>query len=95
MSEILEKKRVSVSEFKAHCTQHLHDLEKDAQPILITRHGKIIAEVVQASKISQTPKTLGQMMGKLNGSVKFAADYDEEESTWTENEWNIEQEAEA
>lgn len=95
MSQIKEKKHVSVSDFKAHCTQHLHELEKNSQTLLITRHGKIIAEVARPSEIKQTPKTLGQLMGKLSGSVKFPSDYDEEEPTWPEDEWPLEQDPEA
>jgi len=42
-------KEVAISEFKAKCLSLLEQVQKTKKPILVTRFGKPIAEVVPAS----------------------------------------------
>ena len=38
---------ISVTDFKAHCTEQLRTVEKDGVSLAVTRHGKVIALVRQ------------------------------------------------
>ena len=39
------KKKVSITEFKSKCLSNMRDLDKKGAHIIITKHGKSIAEV--------------------------------------------------
>lgn len=63
-------KVVSASEFKATCLELLRNVEASGEPIVITKHGRPIAEVrAPQSKRARSP--FGCMMGrtKLLGDV--------------------------
>jgi prevent-host-death family protein len=56
-------KEVAISEFKAKCLSLLDQVQKTKRPILVTRFGKPIAEVVPASPQSGSRDLIGSMKG--------------------------------
>lgn len=63
-------KTVSASEFKATCLELLRNVEESGEPIVITKHGRPIAEV-RAPQAERARSPFGCMMGrtKLQGDV--------------------------
>lgn len=55
-------KVVSATEFKARCLQLIAEMEKDGQPVTITRRGKAVAKVVPEAE-AKKPGLLGLMKG--------------------------------
>jgi prevent-host-death family protein len=74
-------KEVAISEFKAKCLALLDQVQKTKKPILVTRFGKPVAEVIPAS-----PKAgPGDWIGSMRGSMKILGDIispANEESDW-------------
>lgn len=69
-------KKVTVSDFKAHCTEYLRELEKEDKVLEITRHGKVVALVKKPDEAEpEGPQTIADLMGSLRGTVIFADDY--------------------
>jgi prevent-host-death family protein len=62
-------KEVAISEFKAKCLALLDQVQKTRNPILITRRGKPIAEVVPPS-----PASAHDWMGSMKGKSKILGD---------------------
>ncbi len=62
-------KEVAISEFKAKCLSILDQVNKTKHPVLITRFGKPVAEVVPPS--SKAPKG---WMGCMKGKMKIVGD---------------------
>lgn len=56
---------ISISEFKAKCLALLEQVRKTKKPILITRFGKPVAEVVPPSPAKTRADWLGSMAGKM------------------------------
>ena len=56
-------KEVAISEFKAKCLSLLEQVQKTKKPILVTRFGKPIAEVVPASPQPGSRDWIGSMKG--------------------------------
>ncbi|NOX98189.1 MAG: type II toxin-antitoxin system Phd/YefM family antitoxin [Verrucomicrobia bacterium] len=82
--------QISVSEFKAHCAEQLRKVETEDVALQITRHGKVVATVqkpVEEVSENKKCKSLVELMGSLKGTVTFADDYDPDEPTWTDGEW--------
>jgi prevent-host-death family protein len=50
---------IGISDFKATCLALLEEVSKTKKPILITRHGKPVAEVVPPSPVRKGRKFLG------------------------------------
>jgi prevent-host-death family protein len=69
-------KMVGIAEFKANCTRLLREMERDGQPITVTKRGRPVAELTPVVQPSRA-KTL---FGMLKGSVTFAPDFDPSES---------------
>ena len=56
-------KEVAISEFKAKCLSLLDQVQKTKKPILVTRFGKPVAEVIPASPKADTGDWIGSMKG--------------------------------
>lgn len=56
---------VAISEFKAKCLALLEQVRKTRKPILITRFGKPVAEVVPPSPAKDRSNWLGSMKDKI------------------------------
>jgi len=61
---------VSISEFKAKCLGLIEQVHKTRQPLRITRHGRVVAELIPAGP-DQKRKFLGGMAGtgKIVGDI--------------------------
>lgn len=79
------RKKVTISDFKAHCTEYIRKLENTDQIIEITRHGKIIA--IATAPPPQETKLLGA--GKETATLTDS--YDPHEPAFEIDEWEINQ----
>jgi prevent-host-death family protein len=73
-------KEVAISEFKAKCLSLLDQVQKTKKPILVTRFGKPVAEVIPASPRAGPRDWIGSMkdtMKILGDIVSPASDEDE------------------
>ena len=73
-------KEVAISEFKAKCLSLLDQVQKTKKPILVTRFGKPVAEVIPASHRAGPRDWIGSMkdtMKILGDIVSPASDEDE------------------
>jgi prevent-host-death family protein len=61
-------KTVPATEFKTHCLALLEEVRATRQPLLVTRHGKPVAEVSP-----YVPKSAANV-NPLRGSIVFQAD---------------------
>lgn len=59
-------KMVAATEFKAHCLALLEEVRQTRQPLLVTRHGKPVAEV--------SPYMPKEQANPLKGSILFEGD---------------------
>jgi prevent-host-death family protein len=62
-------KEVAISEFKAKCLALIDQVQKTKKPILITRFGKPVAEVIPPS-----PKPVSDWIGSMKGTVEILGD---------------------
>jgi prevent-host-death family protein len=51
---------VAISEFKARCLALLERVRRTGQPLVITRHGKPVAEVVPPSRTKAETSWIGE-----------------------------------
>jgi len=73
-------KEVAISEFKAKCLALLDQVQKTKKPILVTRRGRPVAEVIPP-KPAESRDWIGSMKGKskiLGDTISPATD----ESEW-------------
>lgn len=61
---------VAISEFKARCLALLERVRRTGQPLLITRHGKPVAEVVPPS----AGRTEGSLLGSAAATARITGD---------------------
>ncbi len=60
-------KEISVTEFKAHCTQIIREVAD--VPYTVTKRGKPIAVITSVKETGEKkPKTIAEFMGCLRGS---------------------------
>jgi prevent-host-death family protein len=79
-------KQLSVSEFKAHCTEEIRAVSKGDTVIELTRHGKKVA-VVKSPDESESAPDLASWLGSGKGTVVFAAGYDPHAAAWDSSDW--------
>lgn len=62
---------ISISEFKAKCLGLIEQVHKTRQPLRITKHGRVLAEVIPAGP-DRARKFLGDMVGtaKIVGDIE-------------------------
>jgi prevent-host-death family protein len=61
---------IAISKFKATCLSVLERVRKTGKPVLVTRFGQPVAEVVPASP----PKPAERQLGTLRGTIKIVGD---------------------
>ncbi len=66
-----EMESISISRFKATCLAVLEQVRRTGQPILVTKRGEPIAEVVPASRPADGKRRLGIFApsGKIVGDI--------------------------
>jgi prevent-host-death family protein len=69
-------KLIGIAEFKANCTRLLREMERDGQPITVTKRGQPVAELTPVVRKGRAKA----LFGMLKGSVTFAPDFDPGES---------------
>jgi prevent-host-death family protein len=62
--------QVAISKFKATCLALLEEVRKTREPILITRFGKPVAQIVPPAP----PQTQKRKLGGLAGSIQVTGD---------------------
>jgi prevent-host-death family protein len=62
-------KEVAISEFKAKCLALIDQVQKTKKPILITRFGKPVAEVIPPS-----PKPTADWIGSMKDTIEIVGD---------------------
>lgn len=62
-------KKVAISEFKAKCLAMLEEVQKTKTPLLVTRFGEPVAEIIPPSAASS-----GNWMGSMKDSIKILGD---------------------
>lgn len=61
-------KTFSAAEFKARCLSLMEDVQKDREPVLITKRGKPVAKLVPAGKAGK------DLIGRLEGVIEIVGD---------------------
>jgi antitoxin (DNA-binding transcriptional repressor) of toxin-antitoxin stability system len=79
-------KRISVSEFKARCTEEIRAVESGSTILELTRHGKSVAVVKSPDPAATTPD-LGSWMGSGKGTVAYGPGYDPDAPAWKADDW--------
>jgi prevent-host-death family protein len=62
---------IPISKFKATCLAVLHKVHSTGEPVLVTRRGEPIAEVVPPSRPAYEPRRLGALAnrGRIKGDL--------------------------
>jgi prevent-host-death family protein len=79
-------KQLSVSEFKAHCTEQIRAVSQGGTVIELTRHGKKVA-VVKSPDAAECTPDLATWLGSGKGTVVFAPSYDPHAAAWESSDW--------
>jgi len=63
--------KIAISEFKARCLAILEKVRKTGKPVLVTRRGEPIAEIVPPSAIHSQERWLGSAKGtgRITGDI--------------------------
>jgi len=77
-------KAISVSDFKARCTEVLRSVEEEGVTLAVTRHGKVIALV---RKPEAPAPSLQEWIGSGKGLMSKEAVSSFDEPTWLPEEW--------
>jgi prevent-host-death family protein len=64
---------IPASKAKAHLLQLLDEVQRDGRPIVITKRGRIVAQLIPASD-PQPISAYDQVFGSMRGSVKILGD---------------------
>lgn len=75
-------KQLSISKFKATCLAVLEQVRKTKRPVLVTRFGKPVAEVVPPSASHAAER---RTLGSMEGSVSIEGEI-VQASPWLESE---------
>ncbi len=61
---------MAISKFKAKCLSVVERVRRNRKPILITRFGKPMAEVIPP----RAPRARGNWMGQMRGTLRITGD---------------------
>ena len=59
---------ISAAQFKAECLKLMDEVEKTRQPIIITKHGRPVAQ------LAPLPADTGSLFGYMKGTVRISGD---------------------
>jgi prevent-host-death family protein len=77
-------KIVSASEFKAKCLQLIDQMQKDGQPVTVTKRGKVVAEL----KPKRDDVGSGHIFGCLKNTATIHGDLDQPIDADWEAQWD-------
>jgi|GEM_PF-1564234 len=80
---------VPLTDAKARLPEYVRAIENGGPSIQITRHGKVVAKITKPDSNDETPMTVASWIGGGTGTLLFADDYDEQEPTWADDEWEM------
>ena len=58
-------KTITATEFKAKCLRVIREMNKDHEPVTITRRGQPVAMLTPYPKTNETPSIIGAMRGSV------------------------------
>jgi prevent-host-death family protein len=70
---ITTERRIAAGEFKAKCLRIMDEVKATGQPIVVTKRGEPVIEVVPFTK----GKTTDEMFGRLKGLIEIVGDPDD------------------
>lgn len=79
-------RQISITDFKAHCTEEIRAVEKGDLLLELTRHGKTVA-VVQPPSAGPSSPTLEDWVGSGKGTVTFGPGYDPHAPAFDPDDW--------
>ena len=86
-----KSKTISISEFKAHCTEQIRAVSEQGGTLAITRHGKVVA-VVKPPEPDPAKAASTSLLGAGKGTATFSPDYDPHAPAFDEDEWEMNRE---
>ena len=85
VTETEKTKTISISEFKARCTEQLRAVAEEGITLEITRHGKVIA----VAKPPHPGPGSGTLLGAGRETACLTESYDPHEPAFGEDEWEM------
>ena len=79
-------KMVGIAEFKAKCERLISQMEKDGEPIAVTRRGKVVGVLNPPQGSKPKPESI---FGCMKGTASWASDDDLIKPSWDEP-WDAE-----
>jgi prevent-host-death family protein len=76
-------KMVSASEFKAKCLKLIEDMQKDGQPVTITKRGRVVAELAP-KRAEERPSVIGMLR-----SPQYRNDWNPSEPAGDPSDWEM------
>lgn len=81
-------KMVSATEFKAKCLKLIEEMQKDGQPVTITRYGRVVAEMTPKDGVPpRDDGPLPSVFGMLR-SPAYNEDWDHEAPATDPSDWD-------
>lgn len=77
-------RQISISEFKAHCTEQIRAVEKGDLLLELTRHGKTVAVLGKP-----VPKTVAPFLGAGKDTATLNESYDPHAPAFDEDDWEM------
>jgi antitoxin (DNA-binding transcriptional repressor) of toxin-antitoxin stability system len=84
MHHLMNVRQISISEFKAHCTEEMREVEKGNVILQVTRHGKTIAVV---GKPVEEP--IAPLLGAGKATATLNESYDPHAPAFDEEDWEM------
>lgn len=84
-SALVQQKKVSVSDFKAHCTEYLRAVESGEAEFIITKHNKVIAITKSVPSLDDS----NAFLGAAKGTASLSETYDPHASAFAEDDWDM------
>lgn len=80
-------KMVSATEFKAKCLKLIEEMQKDGQPVTITRYGRVVAEMTPKNVAAHRDAApLPSVFGMLR-SPAYSEEWDHEAPATDPSDW--------
>jgi prevent-host-death family protein len=67
-------KTIAISKFKATCRAVFEQVRKTHKPVLVTRFGKPVAQILPPPPLPPKPKSAASWLGSLAGQAKIVGD---------------------